>query len=301
MVETAVGICEEYAAQGYALTLRQLYYQFVARGYLGNTIRNYKRLGDVINKARLSGMLDWDFIVDRTRNLKAEEYFAKPGDAVLKAARRYAEDLWADQPLRVEVWVEKEALIDVIARAARANSVDYFACRGYVSQSELWSAGQRFTDYLRRGQRVLILHLGDHDPSGIDMTRDIRSRLETFVFTDYFRSEGHFPQHDDFDGEEPLAVRRIALNMDQVEQYSPPPNPAKLTDSRAESYIERFGDESWELDALDPPVLEQLITSNAIVDRDDEKWEAAVAKEERNRGNLVRAAERWDELVSKLP
>lgn len=134
---------------------------------------------------------------------------------------------------------EKDALLDPIERAARAADVPYLACRGYVSLSAMWQASQRFSE---DGRPVVLIHLGDHDPSGIDMTRDIDARLnEVFAEAD-------------------VTVKRIALNMDQIEQYHPPPNPAKITDSRAAGYIQEFGRESWELDALAPDVIEQLIT-----------------------------------------
>lgn len=313
VVEQATAICHEYAADGYDVTLRQLYYQFVARGYIPNNMQSYNRLGDIINRARLAGLLDWDFIVDRTRSLSGQTHFATPQDAIKLAARKYAEDLWATQPLRIEVWVEKEALAGVVGRAAQQHDVDHFACRGYVSQSELWSASQRILDYIERGQRVLILHLGDHDPSGIDMTRDMRDRLELFTTRDFHRNHvaelGYSTtKHNIADvmearvgGEAPLEVRRIALNMDQVERYNPPPNPAKVTDSRAKGYIETYGDESWELDALEPTVLAELIDRHIVTERDDEAWEQAVAKEESNRAAMVRAAERWGELVAQLP
>jgi DNA repair exonuclease SbcCD nuclease subunit len=76
------------------------------------------------------------------------------------------------------------------------------------------------------------------------MTRDIRDRLELFA-------SGHLGWTD----ANRISVERIALNWDQVEQYSPPPNPAKLTDSRGAGYVACTATSSWELDALEPTVL----------------------------------------------
>lgn len=303
-IRLAEEICTIYAAQGYNLTLRQLYYQFVARDWLPNTQASYSRLGSIINDARLAGLLDWDYIVDRTRSLQGAEHFAHPKDAVLKAARSYSMDLWATQAQRVEVWVEKEALVDVVGQVAQRHDVDHFACRGYVSQSELWSAGQRILSYIRRGQGVVILHLGDHDPSGIDMTRDISDRLRMFLIRDWHRAhidelgtsttKNAIREHMwDHVGGDPLEVRRIALNMDQVQRYAPPPNPAKITDSRFEGYRAEYGDESWELDALEPQVLDQLIERHILAERDEEAWEVSTSTEEQNRAQLVALAERW--------
>lgn len=311
VIEQANSICQGYAADGYDLTLRQLYYQFVARGIVPNNMQSYNRLGSIVNQARLAGLMDWDHIVDRTRSLSGAEHFAHPKDAVLKAARKFSLDLWANQPVRIEVWVEKEALAGVVGRVARRNDVDYFSCRGYVSQSELWSAGQRVLSYIERGQRVVILHLGDHDPSGIDMTRDIEERLDLFVTRDFHRAHIEAlgsrtnmgalrTAMNRTAGEAPaVEVRRIALNMDQVRQYDPPPNPAKVTDSRARSYIEQYGEESWELDALEPQVLDALIERHILVERDDDRWEVAVDEEERARGDMVAIAERWEEITQR--
>ncbi|KKN68945.1 hypothetical protein LCGC14_0446300 [marine sediment metagenome] len=271
-VVEAESICAEYVEQGYDLTLRQLYYQFVSRGLLSNTQRSYSNLGTTVNRARLAGLLDWDYIVDRTRNLQSVAHWDSPADMVDACAKQFTLDKWTDQSYRIEVWVEKEALAGVIGKAAEASDIAWFACRGYVSQSEMWGAAQRLLKYIEGGQAVRILHLGDHDPSGIDMTRDIAQRLQTFVVCDYARAHredfvgekitvglimDHMKEH--CGGRVALEIRRIAFNWEQVQEYSPPPNPTKLTDSRAKDYIQAYGSESWELDALDPSVLERLI------------------------------------------
>lgn len=234
-------VIEEYEGMGYDLTLRQLYYQLVARGYIENSDRSYKRVGELINNARL---VDWYSITDRTRNMKSRSHWNSPGQIIESAINQYFIDLRKDQPHYIEVWVEKEALVEVVGKACHVLDVPYFACRGYVSQSEMWAAAQRLSQEERnRGDmRSVILHLGDHDPSGVDMTRDIQERLAMFGAA--------------------TVVRRIALTYDQVQAYNPPPNPAKLTDSRYKAYIERYGDESWELDALNPTVIHDLITEH---------------------------------------
>jgi len=280
LIKTANGIISEYRAQGFDLTLRQLYYQLVARGVIENTERSYKNTGTAIDDARMAGMMDWEAIVDRTRNLRSVSHWSTPADIISSAAYSYRLDKWQQQEYYVEVWVEKEALAGVIERIATTLDLPWFACRGYVSQSEMWAASQRFLRIQSDGRQPVILHLGDHDPSGIDMTRDIIDRMEIFGAD--------------------IKVKRLALNMDQVEQYNPPPNPAKLTDSRAEGYISRFGDESWELDALTPTVLSALIEDAVLDLRDDYEWSVMVAKEKAERADLTKAAKRWDEVATFL-
>ena len=275
-------ICEDYADQGYDLTLRQLYYQFVARDLIPNTQKSYKRLGSIVNRGRLAGLLDWEHIVDRTRNLETLSHWNTTKDMIWSAANWFQLDRWGNQKIRIEVWVEKEALSGVIGQVAERHDVAWFACRGYVSQSELWRAAERLIRYVAEGQEVLVLHLGDHDPSGIDMTRDIQDRLNIFM------AHGS------------VEVRRIALNMDQVDQYRPPPNPAKLTDSRAHDYIAKYGSNSWELDALDPATLEALIEKHILDARDDAEWNDTLALENQHKELLNTAHDRWHELVDVL-
>lgn len=270
-IENANLIIEEYEAQGYELTLRQLYYQFVARDLIPNNMREYKNLGSILNDARLAGHVSWTAIVDRTRNLQGNSHWESPADIVEACAKQYQVDKWQDQPHRVEVWIEKDALVGVIERAARELDVSFFSCRGYTSQSELWEAGRRLGRYKQAGQEPVIVHLGDHDPSGKDMTRDIEDRLRLFMGG--------------------CEVNRIALNMDQIRKYAPPPNPAKLTDSRANGYIREFGNESWELDALDPKVLHALIRKTVLSYRDEKKYAKAEKLELSHRSQLEDVAE----------
>lgn len=260
LIEQANQIIREYSAQGYSLTLRQLYYQHVARGLIENSDGSYGRLGDLINNGRLAGLVSWTDIEDRTRALMGLTTFNAPGEAVAKTQKNYRIDLWADQPYRPEVWVEKEALADVLAKICNELRVDFFACRGYVSQSEQWRAGRRLAGYVNNGQRPIIFHLGDHDPSGVDMTRDNTERLSTFAGV-------------------PIQVVRLALNRDQIEQYQPPPNPAKVKDVRFAAYQALHGDQSWELDALPPQVIHDLIKTAVLRLRNEKLWDVALLQE----------------------
>lgn len=275
IIAIAEKICHEYMAEGYTLTLRQLYYQFVARDHIANSQKEYDRLGSIINDARLAGRLDWDAIEDRTRNLEQLATWDSPRDILEASAKQFRYDWWDTQPVRIEIWVEKEALVGVIERVARRFRVAHFACRGYTSQSEIWRAGQRYIGFNNNGQAVKVLHLGDHDPSGIDMTRDNEERLRLFS------------ENGD------VEVERLALNMDQVVQYRPPPNPAKINDSRSTGYIKKFGKQSWELDALEPTVIDKLI-SDAIENWIEVKpWDEMQKREEAARKRISAMAKKW--------
>jgi hypothetical protein len=281
IIEKANEIIDEYQAQGFSLTLRQLYYQFVARGMIANKQSEYKRLGSIVNDARLAGLIDWDAIVDRTRNLVANSHWDSPADILESVRQSYRIDLWVGQKYRPEVWIEKEALIGVVETVCRDFDVPFFACRGYTSQSEQWRAGLRLERNANEDQEPIIFHFGDHDPSGIDMTRDNTDRLDLFA-------------------PDCVEIRRLALNMDQVQQYNPPPNPAKMTDSRFEGYVDKYGDESWELDALEPQVIADLIETEIRALIDWPTWDARAKMIQDDRALLGRLAEDWDKVVKFL-
>jgi len=285
IIDTANSIITKYAEDGMKLTLRQLYYQFVSHDLFPdawihpklktkNHQGNYKKLGSIVSDARLAGLIDWNAIVDKTRNFYSRTHWEDPGEIINSTVYSFHMDAWENMKFRPEVWIEKQALEGVISSICSDLDVRYFSCKGYVSQSKMWNAAQR----IRRNsdQQTVIIHLGDHDPSGIDMTRDIEDRMDTFGAR--------------------VKVERIALNMDQVEQYDPPPNPAKLTDTRAEGYINNYGNESWELDALDPPVLRDLIKSTVLKYRDHEIYEDIQNQEQIYKEKLEWIAENWESI-----
>lgn len=143
LIEKGNEIIEDYAGQGYTLTLRQLYYQFVARDLIANKQTEYKRLGGVINDGRLAGLIDWDAIEDRTRGLESLAHWGSPENLVEACAEQFRIDRWRLQPSRVEVWVEKEALAGIFSEVCERWDVPYLSCRGYTSQSEMWRAAMR--------------------------------------------------------------------------------------------------------------------------------------------------------------
>jgi hypothetical protein len=282
VIEQANAIIREYMLQGFMLTLRQLFYQFVARALLANAMQQYKRLGTIVRDARDCGLVDWDAIEDRTRTVRTHSHWHGPGEIIGSAAHSYREDLWAGQIYRPEVWIEKDALLGVIEGVCTEYRVPYFAHRGNNSQTLQYEAGRRFAEFLSQGLIPVVLHLADHDPKGIDMTRDNRERLALYARDD-------------------IEVRRIALNMDQVRQYGPPPNFAKETDTLFDAYVERFGtEECWELDALSPTVIADLVRAEIEALIQWPKWTQALAKERRARTMLDNAAQNWAKVEKFL-
>lgn len=277
-VEQAKLILEDLVGQGYTPTLRQLYYQFVRRNWIANSEGEYKRLGRIVCDAREVGEIDWLHIEDRGRGVARIDECDNYPDAFKGLEGLIMLDPWKDQDVYVEVAVEKDALVGVVGRPASRWRAPYMACKGYLSASEAWRMGLRFQRAMANGKHPILLHLGDHDPSGLHMTEDNRTRLGLFA-----RSG--------------VEVRRLALNMDQVEEHDCPPNPAKMTDTRAAGYVAQHGESSWELDALPPKALDDLIagTLESLIDKD--RWKASLEREAEMREPLSRFAHRWEELV----
>lgn len=272
----AAEIMDEYAAAGYSLSLRQLYYQLVSKDYIPNSQREYNRLGRIIGRGRMAGILDWDMIEDRNRTTVKNSHWNSPKGILRSAARSFQINKWEDQPYHIEVMVEKDALSGVLEPVCADLDVRFTANKGYSSISHLYRVGRRINEMVEtHGKNVLILYLGDFDPSGLDMDRDIFERLELF-------------------SEQSIDLDRLALTTPQIDQYNPPPNPAKMTDSRAAVYVEQYGGKSWELDALDPNVLADLVKNAVAEVRDDELMNEAEEREEEMRSYLDEVADNYE-------
>ena len=232
MLERINTILEEYRNDGYVLTLRQLYYQLVSKDIIPNNDREYAKLSNILKKGRMAGIVDWSAIEDRVRVPKLPYWVRDVQHAIQDTIEQYRVDRMQGQQRNIEIWVEKDALSNVLFRVTSKYHIRLMVNRGYSSISAMYDAHRR----LRSGD--VILYFGDHDPSGKDMVRDIRERMEKF-------------------GRE-VDVRPVALTMEQIRRFNPPPNPAKITDPRAKWYIREYGRTSWELDALPPRELIRL-------------------------------------------
>lgn len=290
MIRTINGILAEYVEAGYDLSLRQLYYQLVSRNIVPNTEKSYKNIGVLVSDARLAGLVDWDVIKDRGREMIENAHWENPAEIIRQDAQVFRIDRWLDQPNYVEVMVEKQALEGVLVPVCRRFDVPFTANKGYSSSSALYEASKRFLKRAEQSKELYVIYLGDHDPSGIDMSRDVGDRLDLFVKTSLNRVEEIGPN------EIPLVnVIRVALNMDQIKQLRPPENPAKITDSRAEKYIERFGRSSWELDAIEPKRLAKLVEDAVTGLIDPKPWKKSGKLQDSMRKELERFADTYEE------
>lgn len=283
------GIIQEYAKQGYKLTLRQLYYQLVSRNVIANQQKEYAKLSRLLGEGRMAGIVDWGAIVDRLRELEKPGSWASTWDILDTAVRAYRRDNMEGQGNAIEVWVEKDSLSDVLARVTTKYGVGLQVNRGYASITAMHEAYHRFKNAIEEdgAEKFHILYLGDHDPSGQDMIRDIEKRFFEFWWGDNV-SNGedeedalfdlsfpenpdtweHHPEYDQFRAI--FEITPVALTPAQIKRYSPPPNPAKMTDPRSEKFVSEHGRTSYEVDALPPQVLNQILTASIeeLVDLD---------------------------------
>jgi len=278
----------------FALTVRQIYYRLISDPYslFENTRSNYTGFDTILTRAREREEIDWRRIEDRTRqsiggegeiNNETPEEFLRAYVWTLKNCWSYYDKkMWLRQQNFIEVWVEKDALSSLISQACKEYRVLVFPSRGYSSFTKVKEGIQRLHKNTiiisnpdepsdpwggslpsHTNKPTYVLHLADHDPSGLGMTQDLKNR---------------FAKYDaDF-----INVERIGLNIDQVRQFDLRPNPVKRADSRTAEYVQRFGTDCWELDALPPNELQKLIITEIERYIDPEAWEAT--KEEINEG-----------------
>jgi len=235
-------IIDEYKNQGYTLTLRQLFYQLVSRDIIPNETKEYSKLSGLLVKGRMSGVVDWEAIEDRIRVPYIPSAWDSPEEIIESAIYTYRRNRQEGQKVYIELWVEKDALSGVLKKITEKYHINLMVNRGYSSCTAMHDSFKRLKEEEIKGKQTYILYLGDHDPSGLDMIRDIKDRLEEF---------GVNPE-----------VRQIGLTMDQIRNFNPPPNPAKVKDPRATEYIKKYGRTSWEVDALNPETLNRLVKEN---------------------------------------
>ena len=265
-------IVELFAGQGYKLSARQLYYQLVTKDLIPNAEAVYTRILKLLTDLRYNGVVDWSAIEDRGRVPKKHPEWLNVSDLIESALAAYRLPRWSDQEYYIELYCEKQALEGVLKPIADKYHIYFGVNKGYSSASTMYDIAKRMQRQIWDGKYTRILYLGDHDASGLDMVRDIHTRVCEFLRID----------EDDVD----FGVSQIALNMDQIDEYDPPPNPAKQTDPRSKWYIKKYGDKSWELDALEPSVLQEVTEEAILKFIDIDKYNCWVDREEKEAEKL---------------
>jgi len=229
------------------MTLRQVYYQLVGKGYIKNKRSTYSDLSGVIKWARLDGLIAWNVIEDRTRSLTRKPSHESK-EAFIEGEKRlflkgYSRNLLTDQKNYIEVWIEKDALSSLFERVCNEYMIPVVVCRGFSSVSYIRDFVVRANKRRKSGQDITMLYFGDFDPSGMEMLESMKITIE-----EEFEVPG-------------INYRRIALLRDDIHKYNLPHSPKALkeSDSRAEKFIREYGRYAVELDALSPAVLSSKV------------------------------------------
>lgn len=246
-----------------AVTLRMIFYKLVGKSILKNDRNNYQKLSRFLTKARYSGLIPFDAIVDRSRTNIMPNFFDDVEHLIRSALASYDIDVWDDQSCYVEILVEKDTLVGVLEGIARKYKIPLCVNRGYTSLSELYDLSQRIKEKNDDGKVCFLLYIGDLDPSGLDMSRDIQSRLNEF----------------DVD----FVFNRLLLNISDVHEHKLLPNMIKKGDPRSKTYPY---DNCWEVDALDPNILKVKLVSEIEKLIDMKKWNESMKLKAENIKNI---------------
>lgn len=330
LCEAIVGICEEYQNNGDTLTLRQLYYQLVSKDAVPNHDKVYKKISSIKDELVYGGKVDWHVFEDRGR-VPIDAYYEDSIEGALeRTISLYKLNRQEGQTNIVEVWTEKDAISGILKKVTLPLGVKLVVNKGYTSSTAIYGAYERFVQEIKYGNRITILYFGDHDPSGIDMIRDIRERLTSMFVSgeqmeedEYLRdwwdnSGNNIYDVADMEGYEDVAkladtdseklyelfeqgqrlmylneknaftVTPIGLTMEQIRQYNPPPNPAKITDPRAKEYIRKYGKVSWEVDALRPDLMRDIVKRAIIDNIDVDTYNAVLEAEKEDKAKITK-------------
>ena len=187
--------------------------------------------------ARREEIIPWEWIEDRLRRPREVPMWAGLADFAETACRAYRRDVWADQSAYTECWLEKDALSGIFENVLQPYGVTLNVGRGYDGWSSIHGAAGRYAE----GQAVTVLYFGDFDPSGVDIARSLEERLSFFQC------------HPE--------VVICALTQEDIHRYNLPPDFTKVTDSRRDAFVAKYGDVAVELDALPVEVLRDRITA----------------------------------------
>ncbi len=280
-----VGWFQEVLAEyDFPITIRQLYYRMVSDPYnfIENNKWNYGRVLDRTAQARKEGTLDWRVFTDPTRRLifggdmdrGAPDEFIKSIKELIKDCQdSYFMSMWATQPKYIEVWVEKEALAEIVSKVAKIYKVATFPVKGYGSITKRKERTEEIGNLPNEEKK--ILYFGDFDPSGIDFDRVLKAELEL----------------------QGVKFERIALWDWQAIDYKFSPNPVKEKDTRTKTYVEKYGEHCWELDCLPIADLENMVEEAIKKEIDWDIWNKRITEIEKNRTYI---AEKMVPLVRRL-
>jgi hypothetical protein len=254
------------------MTVRQVFYALEVAGFVEKTEGGYRQVQGQVLLMRRAGWLPWDFITDGTRWQRKPRSSDSATDFLDSATRSYRRDLWQSQDVRVEVWLEKDALADVVIDATNAWDVALMVSRGQSSATFLHSAAQAAIDAWEQDVATIIYTLYDHDAGGERSHKAIATQLPEFA------------------PGVPITVHRLAVTPAQIIAWNLPTRPPKAKDPQAKAW----GDKpNVELDAIPPNTLVDLVEEAIVSHVDAYEWEVEQAVEAEERKGLLALADAY--------
>lgn len=264
----------EIVAEIEPATVRQVFYQAVVHGLVPkDETRGYRLVQRRLLSLRERETIPYGWITDNARMVRTRARWGDPDEFAREAASRYRKDYWAESPVRVEVWLEKDALAGVLLPTVVDDcGLDLYVTRGFASVSYL----QEAADFIEAdGRPTFVYLLTDFDPSGLSIAEAVGRELTERVATN------------------PPEVKRIAATREQVDRYDLPTRPTKRGDSRAAAFMEEHGTGSVELDAMPPVTLRELVRSHIEFHMDPDRLRVLKLVEREERQGLAALAESW--------
>jgi hypothetical protein len=258
-----IKMAAEILRQYHPMTVRQVYYQLVSRQVIENSRSAHQSVSKALVAARREGLIPWAHIEDRLRRPRCAPMWSGLPDFAVTAAGWYRRDVWETQPARIEVWLEKDALSGIFEDELDGYGVTLNVGRGFDGWDSIHNAASRL------GDGDAILYFGDFDPSGEDMVRSLRERLD---------DQGARPE-----------IVKCALTIGDIEAYGLPADFTKASDTRSAAFVAKWGDVSVELDALPIEVLRERIVGEVEQRMDLTALEIVRAAEDEERRHLVQA------------
>jgi len=219
------------------MTVRQVFYRMVSAGVIDKTEAQYKNtICRLLGLMRRERVIPFGWIADNTRWMRKPRTYSTLESALQITAEAYRRSLWDNQPVYVEIWLEKDALAGVLYEETESWDVPLMVTRGYPSISYLYESADALA---AQAKPAYLYYFGDYDPSGVDITRAVESGIREFA-----------PDAE-------IYFQRVAVTEEQIKLWNLPTRPTKTTDSRAKN----FQDESVEVDAIPPSTLRDLVRS----------------------------------------
>ncbi len=255
------------------MTVRQVYYQMETSGVVEKTEGGYRQVQQQVLRMRQEGVLSWDFITDGTRWQRKPASYSSAEYYLRHVCSSYRRDLWQRQDVRIEIWLEKDALADVIWGVAAAWDVPLMVSRGQSSATFLHSAAVAAREAFRQaGVTTFIYALYDFDAGGERAYRTVEREIP-----------GYAPGV-------PVHVERLAVTERQVQEWNLPTRPAKKSDPEAA----KWGDVAVELDAIDPDQLIELVQEAIVSHIDADAWQVEQAVEREEQAGVLALADAWE-------